>query len=177
MEGSISAGLFFLLLSVVYPNIILFQKSYSALTNYVEYRFQEGELRRLLHQLLFHSFPHSNLKENFFVLEKLNDKWFQKDLTELERQKVKKGKLVFFSCIFWREEEKLVRNIFFIYFEEGSLYLAEHIHGVFHTGNKISLLDNVDGSFEKEGDLLTMSYWKRGETEKKEVIYGAVKKK
>lgn len=177
MEVSISAGLFFLLLSVVYPNIVLFQKSYSMLTNYAEYRFQERELQRLLHQLLFHSFPHSNLKENFFVMEKLNEKWFQKDLTELEEQKVEKGKLVFFSCIFWRQEKELVSNIFFIYFEEGGLYLAEHTHGVFHTGNKILLLGNVDGYFEKEGNFLKLSYWKEDKTGKREVVYGIFNKK
>ena len=176
-EVSVSAGLFFLLLGIMYPNILLFQKSYFVLTNYVEFRFQERELKRLIHQLLFHSFPHSNVSEEFFILEELNEKWGEKGLEELEKQKKQKGRLAFFSCLFWRREEKLVKNIFFLYFQDKSLYLAEYHNGVFHTGNKILLLENVEGYFEKEEGFFKVCYWKIGKEEKREIIYEAFNKR
>lgn len=155
----------------MYPNLLLFQKSHALLSEYMEYRFQEREVQRLIDQLLFHTYAGAELEESCFILEKWDRNWVQEDLKKLEKEKLKQGKILFFSCIFWRQEKKLVNNIFFLSFDSNSLYLGEYKNGIFLLGSRILLLTNVDGFFEKKGIFLKFHYWRMGEKEKREVVY------
>lgn len=170
-EIVISMVIFFIFLGILYPNFLLFQKSYHNIKTYVEYRFQERDLHRMLEHFISHSFPLKNTHKTCFLVKNWNEYMLQKNLENLEMGSENREKAVFFSCLFLTKDSEVKKHIFILYFQNHSLFLGEYKNGVFLTGDKILLLEDVEGYFQKKENQLKVVFMKKKGRKEKELYY------
>lgn len=158
LELSISAFVFLLLLSLLLPNVELFQKSYQHLEQHTQRRKEKIEFQILMKQLFEHSVSfEENSKFPYFVLDLPKATWRKWNIGELEHKGKEEGDSLLLQCIFF-EEKEMKKKVFVLYFRRKNLYLGYYRMGYFQEGDSFCVLSEVEGKFIQKDRTILLDY-------------------
>jgi len=172
LEISIAFSVFLILLSCFFPSLSLFYKSYERIVKMSQIHREQQDLERLIRHSYQHRFSHLNPNfPPFFLITTDNITFIEADIDTLQTLMTEKGDTLMMQCIFQDEKNQYIKKTFILRFSQNHLYLEHYRNGYFKTGDKISILTNVQGHFTLKNSILGVHYLKKDGNKKYENFF------